>query len=132
MAIQTPSRLYSDVDLTFVPHPQTGDLPLRVDINAVKQSLKNLILTNYYERLFHPEIGSPIRKLLFEPIDIITSHAIQQGLERLIANFEPRVVLESLAVTPNYDNNEYVITINFYIRGVGSLISYSTILRRIR
>jgi phage baseplate assembly protein W len=127
-----PNRIYSDLDLMFEPHPATGDVGVRADINSVKQSLKNLVHTNFYERLFHPEIGSPISRLLFEPMDHITNNTLQQSLERLIQNFEPRVRLQRLSVVPNDEQNRYDVTIEFYIVGIGTPVTFTTILKRTR
>ena len=127
-----PNRIYKDFDLSFNKLPTSGDVARKFDVNAVKQSLKNLIMTQHYERLFHPEIGSPIRGLLFEPIDAVTTNAIKQGIERLIQNHEPRVRLVKLEVTPSEDENSYEISIHFFIVGIGTPVTFSTILTRLR
>lgn len=132
MAIIVPYRLYKDVDLAFRTNPQTGDVNRKLDINAVKQSLKTLIFTKFGERLFQPTVGSPVHGLLFEPIDPITSEALKSAIENTIQNFEPRVRLDGLEVVPMYDENAYEITIFFTVVGIPIPVSFSTILKRLR
>jgi phage baseplate assembly protein W len=132
MAILRPYRLYKDIDLAFTRNPGTGDVGKKLDINAVKQSLKNLLYTQYNERPFNPNLGSPLYRLLFQPADPITTEAIKQAVELLIQNFEPRVKLERLDVIPNYEDNSYEISIFFTVVGIPIPVSFSTILQRLR
>lgn len=132
MSIIRPYRLYKDIDLAFTPHPQTGDVVKKLDVNAVKQSLKNLLFTQYNERLFQPKIGSPLHGLLFEPMDPITVEGMKQTIEILIQNYEPRIILEQIDIVPNYDENTYELSIFFTVVGIPLPISFSTILQRLR
>ena len=91
MSIKQVNRIYSDFDLSFAANPVTGDVAKKYDVNAVKQSLKTLVLTRFYERPFQPKLGSPIYALLFENIDVITANRLQLELEILINKYEPRV-----------------------------------------
>lgn len=106
---------FSDLDISFTPNPVTGDINPLTDIEAIKRSIKNLVLTNYNNRPFQPEIGSGIRALMFEPADPITAHEIEETIKRVVSNFEPRVTLLSVNVLDNSDFNEYEITIEFQI-----------------
>jgi len=132
MSINTPYRLYKDLDLAFTKNPQTWDVSKKIDVNAVKQSLKTLIFTQYNERPFQPDLGSPIYKLLFEPVDPITTEAIRQSIENLIQNHEPRVILNQLDVVPREDEHSYEITIFFTIVGIPLPVSFTTVLQRLR
>ena len=69
MTVKQKTKIYSDIDLRFTANPISGDVAKKYDVNAVKQSLRNLVLTQYYERPFQPNLGSPIYKLLFENLD---------------------------------------------------------------
>ena len=69
------SRVYKDLNLNFTRNPVTGDVATVTDVNAVKRSIRNLLLTNHYERPFHPEIGSDIPALLFENFGPITGNS---------------------------------------------------------
>jgi len=123
---------YADLDLMFNPNPVTGDInPVR-DVEAIKRSVRNLILTNYNERPFQPEVGSGVRGLLFEPADIITIHEIEQEITRTLNNFEPRIRVLSVDVVDNSDNNEYTANIEFQILANEQVGSSTLILERLR
>lgn len=130
--VKKVSRLYSDFDLNFSPHPVTGDLAMKYDVQSVKQSLKTLLLTEYYERPFQPKLGSPVHALLFENLDPITANALQIQIELLIQNYEPRVSIENISVTPQYDQNGFKVDIFFYVTGAPDPVNFSTILTKRR
>lgn len=132
MTTKPVNRIYSDLDLSFAAHPITGDVVRRYDVNAVKQALKILILTNYYERPFQPKLGSPVYGMLFENVDKITANSLKLRLELLINRYEPRIRTQQIDVIPRFDNNEFEVTIYFYVVGVADPVTFSTILRRNR
>jgi phage baseplate assembly protein W len=132
MAIKQVNRIYSDFDLSFAANPVTGDVAKKYDVNAVKQSLKTLVLTRFYERPFQPKLGSPIYALLFENIDVITANRLQLELEILINKYEPRVRAQDIEVVPEYDTNTFSVNITFYVYGIEGPFNFSTILRRSR
>lgn len=132
MATKQVNRIYSDFDLSFAANPVTGDLAKKYDVNAVKQSLKTLVLTRYYERPFQPKLGSPIYGLLFENVDIITANRLQIELEILINKYEPRIRAQNIEVIPEYDSNAFSVNITFYVYGIEGPFNFSTILRRSR
>ena len=105
------TRTFSDIDLNFTAHPVTGDLVKRYDDAAIKQSVKNLVLTQNYERPFHSEIGSTLRGLLFEPASPITARLIEKAIQQTILNFEPRVVLDGVVAQFSPDNNSVYVTV---------------------
>jgi phage baseplate assembly protein W len=109
------SREYRDLDLSFKIHPIKKDINKHVAEYAVINSLKNLMSLGHYEKPFQPEIGSNLKKLLFEPLDNVSSAAIQREMETIIGNFEPRVSTSKLQLIPDYDNNGYKINLEFYI-----------------
>lgn len=109
------TRTYSDLDLNFLAHPVTGDVSSKYDESAIKQSLKNLVMTNHYERLFHPEIGSQITNLLFEPYSPLVNAMLVQAIKNTINNHEPRVQLLGVEIAPNPDNNALYVSITFRI-----------------
>lgn len=132
MTTKTTNRIYSDLDLSFQAHPITGDVARKYDVNAVKQSLKTLILTNFYERPFQPKLGSPVYGMLFENLDIITANSLKLKLELLINKYEPRVRSQQVDVVPMFDQNAFNVSIYFYVVGVREPVTFSTILRRSR
>lgn len=132
MPILSPNKLYKDLDLSFAAHPQTQDVLKKVDANSVKQSLKTLLFTNLGERLFQPTIGSPLRNLLFEPVDPITTMAIKRSIENTISLHEPRIALEEVVVFPFEDDNAYEISLYFTVIGVNQPTSLTVTLERLR
>jgi phage baseplate assembly protein W len=123
---------YSDLDMTFNPHPAKKDLMISTGELAVTRALKNLLLTNYYEKPFHPDYGSNLRKLLFEPMSPITSSALEKEITYVIKNFDYRVSLTDVRVDSLYDYNSYQVTITFYINNLVEPFTADFILSRLR
>jgi phage baseplate assembly protein W len=118
--------------MVFEPHPVTGDILKKSGPAAVVQSLKNLILLNYYEKPFHPEIGSNIRKLLFELVSPTIAALISKEIEIAIQNFEPRVELRQIQVVENFNGDGFDVTIEFFIVNIPDPITVSFFLERLR
>ena len=108
-------RQYKDLDLFFAKTQSSKDVRKVIDIQAVKRSVRNLVLLNHYEKPFHPEIGSGIRDMLFENMSNMTAFILAKKIEDVIENFEPRVRLISVRADPNLDRNEYEVTIEFFV-----------------
>ena len=126
------TRLFSDLDFNFTAHPVTKDVVRRYDDNAIKAALKNLILTSNYERPFHPEIGTPIKSLLFEPATPLLASSIKQAVVNTINNFEPRVELTDVSVSVDEDSNYVGISIEFKIVNTTRPITLDLTLERTR
>jgi phage baseplate assembly protein W len=127
-----PVRLYRDLDFEFRPHPSTGDVAKKIDVNAVRQSLYSLLFTQPGERPFQPQLGTPLYGLLFEPADPITMEAVRRTIETTIQNFEPRVRLEDILITDQADENAYEITIFFTVIGLPNRASFTASITRLR
>ena len=126
-------RQYTDLDLFFAKKATSKDISKVTDIQAVKRSIRNLVLTNHYEKPFHPEIGSGVRGILFELMTPITAHVLTQQIELVIENFEPRAKLISVTAQPNLDRNEYECTIEFYVANAPTeLVDLTVFLERLR
>ena len=125
-------RLYKDIALSFEKNSATKDVIVKKDVDAVKQSVRNLIMTNHYERPFHPEIGSGLRGMLFEPMTPLTAVGLQRKVEEVLVNFEPRINLSQVLAIPNIDNNAYDLKIKFYVIGNSQPIEVETFLERLR
>ena len=108
-------RQYRDLDLFFSRKQGSDDVNKVTDIEAVKRSVRNLVLTNFYEKPFHPEIGSGVRDMLFENMSPVTAVVLARKVEDVIENFEPRARLIGVRALPNLDRNEYEITIEFFV-----------------
>ena len=126
-------RQYSDLDLFFASKTISKDISKVTDIQAVKRSIRNLVLTNHYEKPFHPEIGSGVRDMLFEPMTLITASILARKIEDVIENFEPRAKLIGVRAQPNLDRNEYEVTIEFYVINTPTeLVDLTVMLERLR
>lgn len=128
----TTTSSYSDFNVNFDANPVTGDLLKVTGTNSIIQSLMNLVQINYYEKPFHPEIGSNVRRLLFEPLDPVTSSALSKEIEVLIQNFEPRVSINKVIIQTDYENNGYYVELDFEILSVNTSFTVSTFLQRLR
>jgi phage baseplate assembly protein W len=126
-------RQYRDLDLFFGRKPISKDINIITDIENIKRAVKNLVLTNIYEKPFHPEIASGVRDMLFENMTPLTSIVLTKKVEDVIENFEPRVRLMSVSARPNLDRNEYEMTIEFFIKNFPTtLITVDMFLERLR
>jgi hypothetical protein len=126
------TRLFSDLDLNFRPHPITGDVTIKKDDEAIKQALKNLIQLRNYEKPFHSEIGSPIRQALFEPITPMTSLIVRRTIIDLVSNFEQRVKLIDVDVIASPENNSLYVNIVFRIVNTERPLQLEFMLERTR
>ena len=121
-------RQYRDLDLFFSKKTELKDINVLTDILAVKRSVRNLILLNHYEKPFHPEIGSGIRSILFQPMSPITACVLSRKVEEVIENFEPRVKLVGVRAIPDLDRNSYEVTIEFYVLNAPTELAELTVL----
>ena len=127
------SRVYKDLNLNFNFNPITKDVTTVTDVIAVKRSVRNLLLTNHYDRPFHPEIGSNVTALLFENFGPITGNQLSRTIEEMIANFEPRARVETVECFPVPDTNTYDVRIYFYVENLpAELQEFQTLLEAVR
>lgn len=126
------NKIFKDLDLDFDIHPNTKQLNIVSGDVAVARALRNLIMTNNYERPFHPEIGCNIRQSLFDNILISTAVTIKNAIEEVVQNFEPRVSLNFVDVIASPDQNGYDVTISFFIINDPLAKKFNFFLERIR
>ena len=126
-------RQYTDLDLFFSKKSSDSDISKVTDVQAVKRSIRNLVLLNPYEKPFHPEIAGGVREMLFELMTPITAQIIAKQVENVINNFEPRARLVGVRVQPDLDRNLYELTIEFYVVNAPTeLVDMSVMLERLR
>ncbi len=125
-------KIYSDLDLTFRRLPVTNDVALSYDDQSVIRSVRNLLLTGFYERPFQPNLGSNLNKLLFEPADQITSNLIESEVRNVISNFEPRVTINSINVTITPDENSFNLSMTFFVGNNTRATTVTLLLQRSR
>ena len=114
---QRVSRSFKDISLSFDPHPVTKDLPVLRNERAISRSVRNLVQTIPGERFFNPVLGSQVRRLLFDFIDVATADSIEDEILTTISNFEPRVNNVRVQVEPRPDRNNFNVTVFFDIIG---------------
>ena len=125
-------KTYSDLNLNFTRNPATGDVARLTDIESVKRSVRNLILTNQFERPFHPEIGSSVRALLFENVTPLNAVLLEDRIREVIINFEERALITSVRVIDDADRNGYRVIINFQVLNSVENVSITEFLQRLR
>ena len=126
-------RKYVDLDLFFEKKIPNNDVNTITDIQAVKRSVRNLVLLNPYEKPFHPEIGSGVRGMLFELMTPFVAAQLTKKVEDVINNFEPRARLVSVRAIPDYDRNAYEVSVEFYVVNAPTeLVDLTVMLERLR
>ena len=125
--------VFSDVNVSFTPHPVTGKLPVLKNADAVKRAVRNLILTNFGERPYEPLYGGNVRALLFENTDDpLLDSLIQSRIEAAIENFEPRAKVDRVVVDVKPDSNALVIQIRFTVLNERFPIDLEVAIERVR
>ena len=117
MPLERVSQGFKDISMTFQRHPLTNDLVALKNESAIARSVKNIVLTNPGEKFFNENFGSRISESLFENINDISASIIRGEIKSSLKNYEPRVDVKRVNVTPNYDSNEFNVTIVYEIIG---------------
>ena len=132
MAITRNAKSFTDLNLMFTASPSTGDITKKVDEEAVKSALRNLISTRNYERPFHPEIGCQLFALLFENLTSVTTQVIRKTIIDVINKFEPRVIVLDVKLSETGDQNNLDVTIIFKIINTERPVTLNTSIQRVR
>ena len=136
MSVQSKNKItarkwYTDIDLNITPHPSSGDLVLKQDKEAVKRSVRNIMLTNNYERPFKPSFGANLRGLLFELADDMTKFEIRKQIIEALEMLEPRVTIDEIYLQSTR-NNEMHVNLHYGVVGVREPQKLEVILQRVR
>lgn len=126
------TKKYSDIDLSFIPHPVSGDVTILRDVDAVKRSLRNLLFMGSFDRPFEPEIGANLKQLLFETINPLTEKAIDMHIRGAVARYEPRVTILDLKVQGEPDANGYNVHLTFVVDSISEMETVTAFLERVR
>ena len=121
MPVERVSKGFKDLSMSFQVNPLNYDLIAIKNETAIARSIRNLVFTLRGERFFNSNLGSGVSKVLFENMDEITASVLQDEIKNTIDNYEPRVNLISVDVSPNYDTNEFYTTITYNIVGIDVL-----------
>jgi len=124
--------IFSDLDLAFIAHPVTGNVTRKTNRDAVRQSVKSLILTDYYDRPFKSDIGCSIRYYLFENFTPMIKQSMERAVREVIANYEPRANVIEVLVEDRTDLNALTISIAFTVKNDPSPVILDVILERVR
>ena len=128
----TITKQYSDIDFMFTRKPGSADIALSYDAQAVIRSIRNLILTNHYERLWNPDLGSNVNALLFELVSPHSADALKFEIKSLIENYEPRAIVKEVVVTPLPDKNAYNLYLSFFLENATLPTTITLLLERTR
>tara|TARA_R100000773_G_scaffold34645_1_gene29657 strand:+ start:410 stop:790 length:381 start_codon:yes stop_codon:yes gene_type:complete len=123
---------FSDIDLNFTKNPITNDVNILRDSEAVRRSVRNIVLYNFLEKPFSPTFGGNVRGKLFENINSITALRIKGEIEKAIIDNEPRASLRGVKVSPNLDRNAFDVTIVFNVNNNPAPVKVEISLERIR
>jgi hypothetical protein len=126
------NHIYSDLDITFLRQPSTGDVAMRYDEQSVIRSIRSLLSTNVGERLFQPNLGSTINSLLFEPVSPLTASQIEDEVTRIILNYEPRATINEVLVISKPDSNSFQLYLSVFVGNQTSPTNINLILKRSR
>ena len=121
MPVERVSRGFKDISMSFEVNPINDDLISVKNRTGIARSIRNLVLTVPGERFFNPDLGSRITEILFDTLDELSASSIRDEIEETIIKYEPRVKLDNVQVKPNYDNNEFDVTITYDIIGIDAL-----------
>ena len=125
-------KQHRDLDLSLKIHPIRKDIIPLKDDNAIKNALRNLLVSNFYDRPFSRDKGANLKGLLFEPADVFTRITMRKNLETVIKKYEPRVSIRGINITDNADTNSYRVKVNFKIKENDTDESVSIVLRRLK
>ena len=117
MPIQRVSRGFKDISMTFQSNPLNNDLIALKNANAIARSVRNIVMTIPGERFFQPSFGSGVNRVLFNNMDEISASILEDEIRNSIRNYEPRVRLRTILVSPNFDNNTFDTVITYDIIG---------------
>ena len=121
MPVERVSRGFKDLSMSFEVNPINSDIIGVKNDTAIARSIRNLVLTTPGERFFNEDLGSGVSEVLFDTVDDISSAVIRDEIEQTIVRFEPRVKLQDVKVDPDYDNNEFNVTVSYDIIGIDAL-----------
>ena len=127
--------IYKDLSLFFTPNPVSGDVTMVTDVQDIKRSVRNLVMTNRFEKPFHPEVASHVRDLLFERFTPITFNLLRNRIETVLANYEPRVSVTDVEIDDtgeSIDGNELNVRIYFTLKNDPQIQSVDILLERVR
>ena len=123
---------HRDLDLKLGIHPIRKDLNVLKDDNAIKNAVRNLLVSNFFERPFQPSLGANLRGLLFEPMGGITKMNLKENIQRVLVRHEKRIEVLNIAIKEDIEGNSYHATVEFRIKETDTVNDVEIVLRRLR
>ena len=132
--VSTVSRRkgWADLDLSLKKHPIQKDIIPLKDDKAIRNAVKNLVLTNFYERPFQHSKGANLQGLLFEPADMITAFEMKEAIKEVLAAYESRITVRNIQILNDFDQNGWIVNIHFLIKNINVVTNVEVLLRRTR
>jgi len=125
-------EIFRDIPLNLTVHPVTGNLKVLTNAESIKQSVKNIVLTNFYERPYNPEFGGDVLSQLFENMDPITEYNISKNIRVSLENYEPRAIVDDIITTVYDDQNALTVKIKFSVQTIPEPLEVNVLLERVR
>jgi phage baseplate assembly protein W len=125
------NKLFSDIDLTFAIKP-SGEIYKKLDAAAVKQAVKNILLTNQFEKPFQPTFGGNLNNILFELVDNDTVFEIENTVKQAIARYEPRALVQRVITNLQPDANSISVTVRFQVVNTQEIVTVDATITRLR
>jgi len=132
ISIVSRKSSWADLDLSLIKHAITKDIVPLKDDRAITNAVKNLILTNFYERPFQHDMGANLSALLFEPADFVTRIELRDSIYEVLSLYEPRVEIQKIIIKDNPDKNQWDVTIKIYIKHLSVQTQVKISLERLR
>lgn len=129
--VTSRNKLFSDIDLTFT-NKISGDIYKKSDAAAVKQAVKNLLLTNRTEKPFQPSFGGDLNNLLFELVDNDTAYEIESAIKQSIVKYEPRALVQKVITNLQPDANTISVTVRFQVVNTQEIVTVDATITRLR
>ena len=123
---------FRDLDLSLKIHPIRKDVIALKDDNAIKNAVRNLLVSNFFERPFQPSLGANLRGLLFEPMGGITKMNLKENIQRVLVRHEKRIEVLNIAIKEDIEGNSYHATVEFRIKETDTVNDVEIVLRRLR
>tara|TARA_B100000902_G_scaffold251807_1_gene238245 strand:+ start:940 stop:1341 length:402 start_codon:yes stop_codon:yes gene_type:complete len=120
MPLERSSIGFKDISLSLKRNPLTKDILVLKNENAIARSVQNLVLTLQGEKMFDPDLGCAVNRLLFENVDMFTADNLRREIESVIENYEPRVDIDTITVEPDFEGNAMDVKIVYVIIGINA------------
>lgn len=124
--------VFKDIDMNFAAHPVSGDVSVVTNDNDIKQSIRNLVMTNTWDRRFNSKLGTYLYRALFEPANGMTYQIVKKTVFDTLTDYEPRITVVDVLITPYEDNNAIVVDVIYTINNTSVQSNVKVVMERTR